>query len=58
MNWLPTLAVLLVAVLTTTVLLHAIGLLLIEMRDLRKEISALHGMLDYRLGRHQEEVES
>lgn len=54
MTWLAALLVLAALAGVGIGLLHAVGLLLGEVRQLRQEVGALHGMLDYRLGRQAE----
>lgn len=54
MTWLATLLVLIVIGAIGISLLHFAGRLLGEVRQLRQEVGALHGMLDYRLGRQAE----
>ena len=54
MTWFATLLVLIVIGAIGISLLHFAGRLLGEVRQLRQEVGALHGMLDYRLGRQAE----
>lgn len=54
MTWLAALLVLAALAGVGIGLLHFAGRLLGEVRQLRQEVGALHGMLDYRLGRQAE----
>jgi hypothetical protein len=54
-TWLATLLVLVVLGAVGIGLLHVLGLLLAEVRELHRELVAIHGLLDYRLaGRRTE----